>query len=110
MPASLAALRMPVVMMHETRPQQAMSTPRTQPPGVPFDVEQRIRAHGAVLDMAFTQSIYTPLLKLQRRDGVDVDRDLVYGDDTRHRVDVYRPQQALQYSVRPQHGVGLIDC
>jgi triacylglycerol lipase len=81
--------------VQETRSQQAMSTPRTQPPGVPFEIEQRIRAHGPVLDMAFTQSIYAPLLSTQRRDGVIVERDLAYGSDARHRIDVYRPEKAV---------------
>jgi len=63
-------------------------------PGVPPDIEQRIRAHGPVLDMAFTQSIYAPLLNAQRRDGVIVERDFAYGEDARHRLDIYRPQHA----------------
>ena len=71
-----------------------MSASQKEHPGVPLDIEQRIRAHGPVLDMEFTQSIYAPLLAAQRRDGVIVDRDLVYGDDARHRMDVYRPQSA----------------
>jgi acetyl esterase/lipase len=71
-----------------------MSASHKEQPGVPLDIEQRIRAHGPVLDMEFTQSIYAPLLTAQRRDGVIVDRDLVYGDDVRHRMDVYRPQSA----------------
>lgn len=45
-----------------------------------------------MLDMAFTQSIYAPLLSNQRRDGVVVERNLVYGGDIRHRLDVYRPE------------------
>ncbi len=55
------------------------------------DIEQRIRERGAVLDMPFTQSIYQPLLANQPRDGVQVVRDLPYGEDARHRLDVYRP-------------------
>jgi len=83
---------------------------RTEPAGVPPEIEQRIRAQGAVLDMAFTQSIYMPLLKVQRRDGVDVSRDLVYGDDARHRVDVYRPQQASGHGAMLlfMHGGGFV--
>jgi acetyl esterase len=54
--------------------------------------ERRIRAHGAVLDMPFTRSIYDPLLENQRRDGVEVTRDIAYGSDERHRLDLYRPQ------------------
>jgi acetyl esterase len=54
--------------------------------------EQRIRSHGAVLDLNFAQSLYRPLLENQRRDGVSVARDIAYGTDQRHRLDVYRPQ------------------
>lgn len=61
--------------------------------GLPADIEARIRAHGPVLDMAFTQSIYGPLLSSQRRDGVKVDRDLPYGMDERHKIDVYRSSE-----------------
>jgi acetyl esterase len=53
--------------------------------------ERRIRAQGAVLDLNFAQSMYKPLLENQRRDGVTVVRDLTYGKDARHRLDVYRP-------------------
>jgi acetyl esterase len=54
--------------------------------------ERLIRAHGAVLDLHFAQSMYKPLLENQLRDGVTAVRDLAYGSDTRHRLDVYRPQ------------------
>jgi acetyl esterase len=54
--------------------------------------ERRIRAHGAVLDMNFAQSMYKPLLENQPRDGVQVARDIAYGPDDRQRLDVYRPQ------------------
>jgi triacylglycerol lipase len=53
--------------------------------------EAQIRARGAVLDVPFTLSLYQPLLQQQRRDGVTVERDLAYGEDPRHRLDVYRP-------------------
>lgn len=54
--------------------------------------ERRIRAHGPVLDMHFAQSLYNPLLENQRRDGVEVIRNIAYGSDERHRCDLYRPQ------------------
>jgi acetyl esterase len=56
------------------------------------DIERHIRERGAVLDMPFTQSLYKPMLAGQRRDGVEVIRDLPYGEDALQRVDVYRPQ------------------
>jgi acetyl esterase/lipase len=74
-------------------------------------IARQIRARGAVLDMPFTQSIYKSLLQNQRRDGVDVSRDLSYGVDSRHRLDVYRPQKESS-SPRPVmiflHGGGFI--
>lgn len=79
--------------------------------GPPPEIERQIRAHGAVLDMPFTQSIYGPLLSSQRRDGVKVTRDLAYGTDSRHRVDVYQPNNA---AVQPtavilfMHGGGFV--
>jgi triacylglycerol lipase len=57
-------------------------------------LESRIRARGPVLDMAFAQSLYRPLLEKQRRDGVEVTSDISYGPDIRHRLDIYRPQAA----------------
>lgn len=53
-----------------------------------------IRAHGPVLDLQFAQSMFKPLLDHQRRDGVDVTRDIAYSSDARHRLDVYRPSNA----------------
>lgn len=82
----------------------------TEHAGAPPEIEHRIRAQGAVLDMAFTQSIYTPLLAAQRRDGVIVERDLVYGEDPRHRIDVYRPKVASSPCVTMLflHGGGFV--
>jgi acetyl esterase len=53
--------------------------------------EKRIRAHGPVLDLHFAQSLYKSLLKSQRRDGVEVSCDIAYGNDPRHRLDIYMP-------------------
>jgi acetyl esterase len=57
-------------------------------------IARRIRARGATLDMSLAQALYKPLLAQQRRDGVEVTRDLRYGDGARHLLDVYRPQNA----------------
>jgi acetyl esterase len=54
-------------------------------------LEGKIRARGPVLDMSLVQAIYRPLLEKQPRDGVVVTRDVVYGPDVRHRLDVYQP-------------------
>jgi acetyl esterase len=63
-------------------------------PMIPPEIEQRIRERGAVLDVPLAHSLYQPLLDGQRRDGVAVDRDRIYGDDVRHRLDVYRAEAA----------------
>jgi acetyl esterase len=57
--------------------------------GPPPSIEARIRALGAVLDIRATQQLYTPLLAQQPRAGINVQRDLPYGPDPRHRLDVY---------------------
>jgi acetyl esterase len=90
--------------------QDAASAMSTNEQTQPSDIEQRIRAHGPVLDMEFTQSIYAPLLARQRRDGVIVERDLVYGNDARHRLDIYRPQNAASPCVTMLflHGGGFV--
>jgi triacylglycerol lipase len=73
--------------------------------------EPQIRARGPVLDMPFTQSLYKPLLDVQRRDGVHVEHDLVYGAEERQRLDVYRPA-ATSSGLKPMmvflHGGGFI--
>jgi len=59
--------------------------------GPPPEIEARLRALGAVLDMRTALEIYTPLLARQPREGVTLTRDEVYGTDDRHRLDVYAP-------------------
>jgi len=79
--------------------------------GVPPDIERRVRERGAVLDMPFTRAIYDPLLAKQPRAGVRVVQDLAYGPDTRHRLDIYRPEAASVASVPVVivfHGGGFV--
>jgi acetyl esterase len=59
--------------------------------GPPPGIEQRVREAGPVLDMPLTRALYDPLLALQPRTGVRVLRNLAYGPDVRHRLDVYCP-------------------
>jgi acetyl esterase len=79
--------------------------------GIPAEHARRIRERGAVLDMELTQVLYRPLLEQQRRDGVRVTRDIAYGSDTRHRLDIYQPEATAQ-AVLPVlvffHGGGFI--
>ncbi len=70
------------------------SRPASLSGGPPPAIEARIRAQGAVLDVRATQEIYAPLLAGQSRAGVEVRRDIAYGPDDRHRLDIYRAQEA----------------
>jgi acetyl esterase/lipase len=63
------------------------------PAGPPPEIEARLRALGAVLDMRTALELYAPLLARQPRAGVQITRDEVYGGDARHRLDVYAPAQ-----------------
>jgi acetyl esterase/lipase len=42
-------------------------------------------------NVAITQELYTPLLRAAPRDGVAITRDLSYGPDPRHKLDVFKP-------------------
>ena len=68
--------------------------PKQQIAGIPPAIEQRVRAHGPVLDMPFTRAIYEPLLAAQPRAGTRIIQDQSYGPDKRHRLDVYSPDPA----------------
>jgi acetyl esterase len=71
----------------------------------PPQIERAVQERGAVLDMPFVKSVYEPLLAAQPREGVEVVRDLVYGADLRHRVDLYQPRAG---SSMPRTAVLLI--
>jgi triacylglycerol lipase len=60
----------------------------------PPQIEARLRALGAVLDLRTATELYSPLLALQPREGVLTTRDQAYGPDERHRLDVYAPAKA----------------
>lgn len=79
--------------------------------GVPPDIEARLRQQGPVIDIAGIQALYKPLLAHQPREGVRRTNNLAYGDDERHRLDVYEPEAAAQ-ALRPVlvflHGGGFV--
>ncbi|RZA32150.1 MAG: alpha/beta hydrolase [Lysobacteraceae bacterium] len=54
------------------------------------DLEQQIRAAGPVIDPPAAKALYAPLLRDAPRGG-PVLRDIAYGLDERHRLDVYLP-------------------
>ena len=81
-----------------------------QLPGPPAAIEARIRAMGPVLDMPATRQIYETMTAYVPRPNVDVLRDLAYGPNERHRLDVYRPRSAAKELpiVLIFHGGGFI--
>jgi triacylglycerol lipase len=54
------------------------------------DFEKIIRAAGTVIDPPAAKALYAPLLADAPRGG-EIVRDLAYGTDERHRLDVYLP-------------------
>ena len=64
------------------------------PEGLPEQFEHAIRQRGAVLDLEFAHQLYRALHAAQSRVGVEIVRDLAYGEDERHRLDIYRPAAA----------------
>lgn len=59
-------------------------------------VAAEIRRLGPVFNedvLRATYALYVPLQKRVSTDGVSVERDLAYGEDSRHRLDVFTPEQ-----------------
>jgi triacylglycerol lipase len=57
-------------------------------------VAAEIRRMGALFDedvLRATYALYVPLQQRTSREGVSLERDLAYGDDPRHRLDVFTP-------------------
>ena len=64
------------------------------------NLEAIIRAQGTAIDPAFAKALYAPLLADAPRAG-QVVRDLEYGADARHRLDLYLPEA-------PAHGAPVL--
>lgn len=60
---------------------------------MPADIARRIREIGRVIDPPATAAIYAPLHEKEPYAGVKVTRDLRYGTDDRHALDVFEPAQ-----------------
>jgi acetyl esterase/lipase len=74
-----------------------MSKPATaRPTGgkMPADIAKKIRAIGAVIDPPATAAVYAPLHAKEPYAGVKVTRDVKYGPDPRHILDIFEPAQA----------------
>jgi triacylglycerol lipase len=69
-----------------------MDDPQTRG-AMPRELEQAIRAAGPVIDPPAAKALYAPLLADAPRGGEAI-RDIAYGDDERHRLDLYLPLNA----------------
>ena len=65
---------------------------------MPQNVQDRLREVGPgwgkdiLGNVAKTLEVYTPVLAKAPKDGVKVTKNVAYGPDARHRLDVYQPQ------------------
>jgi acetyl esterase/lipase len=77
---------------------------------VPATLAERIAALGQSMDPTPSSALYEPLHGPETRRGITVQRDIAYGPDPLHKLDVYAPQQGG--SGRPVmlfvHGGGFI--
>jgi acetyl esterase/lipase len=62
--------------------------------GMPADIEAQLRRIGPVIDPPATAAIYAPLHAKEPYAGVKATRDIKYGDDDRHALDVFAPEGA----------------
>lgn len=77
------------------------------------DIAKQLNALGRELSpelLGNTRKILTPLVPADYLDGITVTRDIRYGDDERHRLDIFRPTGAtgLQPVLLFVHGGGFI--
>src|SRR5687767_13566304 len=61
---------------------------------MPADIAKKIRKIGAVIDPPSTAAVYAPLHAKEPYAGVKVTRDVKYGPDPRHILDIFEPAQA----------------
>ena len=68
--------------------------PTLIPAQIPAAIAARLRQIGAVIETTETGALYAPLHPREPYADVRVVRDAAYGDDPRHRLDVFIPQSA----------------
>lgn len=76
-------------------------------------VAAEIRRMGPVFNeevLRATYALYVPLHQRVPKDGVRVERDIAYGDDARHRLDVFAPEKGVSDApvVAYFHGGGYV--
>lgn len=63
-----------------------------QAAGMPAEIEAKVAALGVVINPPETAKIYAPLQEKEPYQGVKVTRDIKYGPDERHALDLFVPQ------------------
>ena len=66
---------------------------RAQAPGMHPDIEWKLAELGAVIDPPATAKLYAPLQEQEPYQGIKVTRDLKYGPDERHALDIFAAEQ-----------------
>ncbi len=62
-------------------------------PQMPADIAAQVKVIGPVIDPPKTAAIYGPLQQSEPYPGVRVERDIKYGPDPRHALDVFVPEK-----------------
>lgn len=63
-----------------------------QTSGMPADIEAKVAALGAVINPPATAKLYAPLQEKEPYKGVKVTRDIKYGPNERHALDLFVPE------------------
>jgi triacylglycerol lipase len=61
---------------------------------MPPDIAEKVAALGAVINPPETAKLYAPLQEKEPYRGIKVTRDVKYGPDERHALDLFVPEQA----------------
>ena len=65
--------------------------PQYIPATIPSDIRKALQELGTAIEPLATAALYEPLQRTEPYEGVRVTRDLAYGPDERHRLDVFAP-------------------
>jgi acetyl esterase/lipase len=67
---------------------------KAQGSGMPSEIESKLAELGPVINPPETAKLYAPLQEPEPYQGIKVTRDLKYGSDDRHALDVFAPEAA----------------
>jgi triacylglycerol lipase len=88
----------------------ALAACASAPPQMPADLAGQVKAIGPVIDPPKTAAIYAPLQMKEPYPGVRVARELRYGPDARHALDVFMPDKVTSNApvLMFVHGGGFV--